>query len=96
MEDIFDIAQLDASTHLKALGRRIFLRVPLGMPDWNQKQLRLIFFYLLRGRAAFSAEKVTHDLVGVMLSDLFPHPFPETLDRIEIMSAALRERMMRP
>ena len=46
----FDIAQLDADFHLKALKKRWFLKEPLGMPDWNLRQKRLIAAHLLKGQ----------------------------------------------
>ncbi len=46
----FDIAQLDADFHLKALKKRWFLKDPLGVPDWGGRQHRLIFAHFLKGR----------------------------------------------
>ncbi len=46
----FDIAQLDADFHLNALRNRWFLKEPLGMPDWDWRQKRLIAACLLKGQ----------------------------------------------
>lgn len=58
----FDIAQLDADFHLKALGRRRFLRSAFGVPDWGFEQKRLLAAYLAGIRRHFDAGQCAQDL----------------------------------
>ena len=52
----FDIAQLDAAFHLRALGPRLVLRSPMGVPEWDGRTRRLFAAWLLGARSGFAAE----------------------------------------
>lgn len=52
----FDIAQLDAAFHLRALGSRLVLRSPMGVPEWDGRTKRLLVAWLLGARGGFGAE----------------------------------------
>ncbi len=62
----FDIAQLDASFHLKALDRRVLLRAPLGTPDWNTQQKKLIRSYITGSRREHSGKKHAEELESAL------------------------------
>lgn len=58
----FDIAWLDAAFHLRALGARVLLKVPLGVPEWGWRQKGLLAAWLLGARVGFAAEPYARDL----------------------------------
>lgn len=58
----FDIARLDAAFHLRAIGSRLLMRVPFGVPEWDWRQKRLLTAWLLGTRVRFSAAPCARDL----------------------------------
>lgn len=53
----FDIAVLDAAFHLRSLGPRLRLRVPMGVPEWGWQQKRLLAAWLFgTARRRFESE----------------------------------------
>ncbi|MGE4559143.1 MAG: DegT/DnrJ/EryC1/StrS family aminotransferase [Desulfobulbus sp.] len=58
----FDIAQLDAAFHLRALGPRLVLRSPMGVPEWDGRTKRLLAAWLLGARDGFGAEVSVEEL----------------------------------
>lgn len=55
-EKSFDIDRLDAVFHLRALGSRLVLRSPMGVPEWDGRTKRLLAGWLLGARGGFGAE----------------------------------------
>lgn len=51
----FDIAQLDAAFHLRALGPRLVLRSPMGVPEWDGRTKRLLATWLLGAGGGFDS-----------------------------------------
>lgn len=58
----FDIARLDAGAHLRALGSRLLLRAPLGVPEWDGRLQRLLGAWLLGARQGFAAVPCAREL----------------------------------